>query len=76
MQETKKITAGLDVKLNKSASLYHCIRIFTNLLQGGNEPNDTFKLRWKNIYETMEMAGGGRHKERSTFQSGWRPGVT
>ena len=27
MQETKNITVGLDVKLNKSSSLYHCIII-------------------------------------------------
>ena len=57
MQETKKITTGLDVKLNKPDSLYHCIRIFINLRQGDNEPNDTFKLRWDNVYETMELAG-------------------
>ena len=31
-----------------------------NLQQVENEPNDTFKLRWGNIYETMELAGGER----------------
>ena len=58
MQETKKTTAGLDVKLNKSASLYHCIRSFINLQQGENDPNKTFKLRWDNVYETMDMKVG------------------
>ena len=58
MQETKKITTGLNVKLNKSASLYQCIRSFINLRQRENDPNDTFKLRWDNVYETMDLAGG------------------
>ena len=26
--------------------------------QGENDLNDTFKLRWENVYETMEMSGG------------------
>ena len=34
MQETKKIAAVIDVKLNHSDSLYHCIRSSINLLQG------------------------------------------
>ena len=34
MQETKKIAVGLDVKLNKSDILYHCIISFINLRQG------------------------------------------
>ena len=59
MQKTKNITAGLGVKISKSSSLYHCIRIFLNLRQGENDPNDTFKLRWDNVYETMDLAGGG-----------------
>ena len=63
------ITAGLDVNLNKSASLYHCIRIFIDLRQGENDPNDTFKLCFDNVYETMELAG------RSTCQNGWKLGV-
>ena len=58
MQETKNITTGMYVKLNKLASLYHCIRSFINLRQGENERNDTFKLRWDNVYETMELEGG------------------
>ena len=58
IQETKKITALINVKINKSDSLYHCIRRFTNLRKGENEPNDTFKLRWGNFYETMDLVGG------------------
>ena len=58
MQEKKNITTGMYVKLNKLASLYHCIRSFINLRQGENERNDTFKLRWDNVYETMELEGG------------------
>ena len=58
MQDTKNITAGLDVKLNKSASLYNCIRSFINLWQGENDPSDTFKLRWDNVYETTNLTGG------------------
>ena len=36
---------GNDVKLNKLASLYHFIISFLELIQGGNETTDTFKLR-------------------------------
>ena len=76
MKDTKNITAGIDVKLNKPASLYHCTRSFINLRQGGNLPNDTFKLRWDIVYETMELAGGEKNpKERSTRKNGCRPGV-
>ena len=31
---------------------------FNNLQQGENEPKNTFKLRWGNVYETMDLAGG------------------
>ena len=48
-----------EYQLNNSSSLYHCINIFINLRQGENEPKDNFKLRWDNVYETMELAGGG-----------------
>ena len=58
IQETKKITEVLDVKLNKSASLYHCIVTFIKFWQVENELNNTFKFRWDNVYETMEMARG------------------
>ena len=58
MKETKKITAGLDVKLNKSASLYHCIRYFIKMIQGETEPKITFKFRFNNIYITIELASG------------------
>ena len=58
MKESKKITLVLDFKLNKSSSLYHCIRSFINLQQGENYLNKTFKLRWDNVYETMETTGG------------------
>ena len=34
IQEINNIAAGIYVKLNKSASLYHCIRIFINLRLG------------------------------------------
>ena len=27
------------------------------MIQGGNDPNNTFKLRFGNINETMELAG-------------------
>ena len=53
-----KITAVLDGKLNNPASLYHCIISFINLQQGENETNDTFKLSWDNVYDTMELAMG------------------
>ena len=58
MHETKKITARIDVGLNKSDSLYHYIRFFINLQQGKNEPNDNFKLCFDHVYETIELAGG------------------
>ena len=56
IQETRKITSGLDVKLNNPAILYNFIRIFINLQQEENEPNDTFRLRWDNVCETMEKS--------------------
>ena len=46
----------IDVKSNKSASLYHFIKSFINLRQGVNEQNKTFKLRWYNVYEIMDLA--------------------
>ena len=58
IQDTKKITAGVAVKLNKSDSLYHCIRSFINSQQVENESNDTFKFHWDNVYGTMDMEGG------------------
>ena len=58
MKETKKITAVVNVKLNKSASIYRCMQGFINMRQGEAEPNDTFKLRLDNIYETMELSDG------------------
>ena len=58
IQDTNNINAGLGVKLNKSDSLYHCIRSFINLRQRENDPNDTFKLSFDNIYKTMDMVGG------------------
>ena len=57
MKDKNNITAGIDVKLKKSASLYHWIRVFINTRQGETEPKDTFKLRFDNIYEPMELAG-------------------
>ena len=53
-----KITAVLDGKLNNPASLYHCIISFINLQQGENETNDTFKMPWDNVFDTMDMDGG------------------
>ena len=60
MQETKKITVGLTVKINNSDSLYHCIISSINLRQSKNEPNDTFKFRWDNFYETIDLDRGGK----------------
>ena len=53
----RNITAGLNVKLNKSDSLYHCIKKIVNLIKGENEPDDTFILHWDNVYETIDMSG-------------------
>ena len=58
MRETKKITTGLDVKLNNPVSLYHCIICFINMRQRETDPNDIFKLRFGNIYETMAISSG------------------
>ena len=56
MQETNKITTALGVKLNKSAILYHTIQVFVNMIQGQAEPNNAFKLRFRNVCDTMELA--------------------
>ena len=58
MQKTKNIIAGLDVKLNNSASLYHCIISFIICDREKMSQKNTFKLRFGNVYEIMEMAGG------------------
>ena len=58
MQDTKNNTDGIDVKLNKSSSLYHAIRVFINMRQGETDPNETFNFHFEKIYETMELAGG------------------
>ena len=58
MKESKKITAGINVKLDRSATLYHTIRAFVNMKQGEAEPNYIFNIRFDNIYETMELSGG------------------
>ena len=58
MKYSKKITAGLDIKINKSAIFYHTIQGFINMKQGEAEPNNSFKLFFGNVYETMELAHG------------------
>ena len=50
MWDKNKITAGLDVKLNKSSSLYNAIQVFMNMKQDKTDPNNTFKLRFEKIY--------------------------
>ena len=57
MQETKNITTGLEVKLNRSASLYYAIRGSINTKQGKAEPNDAFKISFDNVYDTTELSG-------------------
>ena len=51
------ITAGIDIKLNNSARLYHSIRGFMNTRQGKNYHNDAIKLSFNNIYKTTELTG-------------------
>ena len=58
MRETKKTSAGLDVKMKKFDSLYHAIRGFINMIQGKTDPNDSFNLRYYNIYETIKLSSG------------------
>ena len=58
MKETKNINVGVDVKQNNSSILYQCIRGCINMRQVKTESNDTFKLRFNAIYETMEISGG------------------
>ena len=59
MQEINNINTGLDIKLNKSTSLYHAIQDYMNIIQGKTEPNNALKLRFDNIYESMELSRGG-----------------
>ena len=58
MRETMKIIADIGVKLNNYDSLYHAIWGFLNRKQGEDEPNKSFKLRFENFYNTMEITGG------------------
>ena len=50
--------AGINVKINKSATFYHTIRGFINMKQCKAEPKDAFKLHFDNVYDTMELADG------------------
>ena len=45
-------------KINKSATLYHTIQGFIDMKQGKTEHNNDFKLRFDNLYKTMEIYGG------------------
>ena len=68
MREKNNTPADLDVKLNNSAILYHAIRGFINTIQRKAYSKDTFKLFFHNIYETMELDGGGNilHRKQLT----------
>ena len=55
MRDTKKITTGIDVKQNKSTSLYHAIQGFMDMKQGESYLNEAFKSRFDNIHETTEL---------------------
>ena len=58
MKEAKKLTAGINVKVNKLAILYHTIRGSINMKQDKAEPNDESKLSIDNVYDTMEVYVG------------------
>ena len=58
MQETKNITSGLEVKLNKSYRLYHAIQGFMNMKQGETDLNDAFKLRLKKSAKPWNSQAG------------------
>ena len=58
MKETKNITAGIGVKLNKTVSLYQVVLGFINMRQDKIYPKNTFTLHFDKIYETTELAGG------------------
>ena len=57
MKESNKITSGIGIKLKKSATLYHTIQGFIKMIQGKSEPNDALRLRFGNVYETIEFSG-------------------
>ena len=49
MKKAEKITHGLNINLNKPATLYHTIRSFINMKQDKYEPNNGFKLHSDNV---------------------------
>ena len=57
MKEANKITAGIEVKLNNSATLHHTIRGFVKTKKGASESNDNFRINFDNIYKNMDIAG-------------------
>ena len=62
MKEAKKITSYINIKLNKSSTLYHGIQVFINMKQYKAEPNNAFKLRFDKsyaIYHDMRSQTGG-----------------
>ena len=58
MKVTNKITADIDVKVNKSAGIYHYTIFFIKIRQGETDTNDKFKLCFYTTYETMDLSGG------------------
>ena len=58
MKESNNITYGLNIKLYKSATLYHVTQGFVDMKQDKSEPNNAFYIRFYNVYKAMELDGG------------------
>ena len=58
LEKVKLISAGVDEKANKYATLVKAITSFCNIRQGPTESNDSFRKRVDSSAQIMELAGG------------------
>ena len=59
LEQLKKITSGIDVKLNKRAVLHEQLLTFLTMRQGATENNDDYMKRFTSNLQVLELAGGG-----------------
>ena len=59
LEQLKKITSGIDVKLNKRAVLHDQLLTFLTMRQGATESNDDYVKRFTSNLQVLELAGGG-----------------
>ena len=59
LEELKKLTSGIDAKLNVHDTLHDAMIAFLTMRQGQNESNDDYMKRFRANEQTLKLAGGG-----------------